>query len=171
MTQQEFLLETAEECMAELDHLKIPYHRPTSWQINRRAKKRWGQCRRFPDQHYEINISDRLLESIKQKQALKTTVMHELLHTCYGCMNHGTRWKTYAEKVNRAYGYEIKTTDTPLDMGFTKEQLEAYAEPYKHRFVCNDCGSVVLRQRESRFTRHYQFYRCAKCGGTFRREY
>ncbi len=171
MTPYEFLIQMGEECMKELDALKIPYHRPLKWEINRRAKRRWGQCRKFPDGHYEINISDRLLESIKQKQALKTTIMHELLHTCYGCMNHGTRWKSYAGKVNSAYGYEVKSTETPQEMGLSEEAVEKSLAQFKHKFVCTGCGAVIYRQRESKFTRHHNRYRCARCHGTFHKEY
>ena len=49
---------------------------------------------------------------------LKNTIIHELLHTCVGCMNHKAKWKFYADKVNRAYGYDdIKRTSTADEKG------------------------------------------------------
>ncbi len=154
--------------MRDLERMGIPFHRPSAWLVNTRARRRWGQCRKFPDGHYEINISERLLESPEQKDALRTTILHELLHTCYGCMNHGKRWKMYAEKVNAALGCTIRATESSKEMGLPEETGRAV---YKHKFVCRTCGAVVYRQRESRFTKNYQYYRCARCGGTFHREY
>ena len=33
-----------------------------------------------------------LARILDQEELLQTTLIHELLHTCYGCQNHGKRW-------------------------------------------------------------------------------
>ena len=33
--------------------------------------------------------------------ATKTTIIHEILHSCEKCMNHGPEWKKLAELVNK----------------------------------------------------------------------
>lgn len=168
-----FLKKTAEECMGELDSVGIPYHQPSRMKVNTRAQKRWGQCRLLPDGHYEINISSRLLKS-GSEEALKRVLMHELIHTCDGCMNHGALWKYYAEIVRRGLGYPITRTNTAAELGLpvmAETTTARRSESYKHRFVCEKCGAVVMRKRESNFTRHYREYRCARCGGRFRKEY
>lgn len=167
------LKRTAKECMNELDSVGIPYRRPARVKVNTRARKRWGQCRLLPDGRYEINISSRLLKS-GSEDALKRVLMHELIHTCDGCMNHGTLWKYYAEIVRRGLGYPITRTNTAAELGLpvmAETVPERRTESYKHRFVCEQCGAVIMRKRESNFTRHYHEYRCARCGGRFRKEY
>ena len=39
------LKKLANECMAELDAIGIQYGNVISWEVNTRAKNRWGQCR------------------------------------------------------------------------------------------------------------------------------
>ena len=103
---------TIKECMAELDRLNIPYAKNIRFTVNRRAKLRLGQCRRQGNS-YTIEISAALLDDrVDLREGLKNTLHHELLHSCYGCMKHTGRWKAYADKVNAAYGYNIRRCAT-----------------------------------------------------------
>lgn len=103
------LYKVATECMYELDLLGIPYAEipKERWTVNTRAKSRLGQARKRNGE-YSINISADILHDKYPLEFLKNTVIHELLHTCKGCMNHGEKWKAYAEKVNAKYGYNIE---------------------------------------------------------------
>ena len=154
-----------ENCCHKLDEIGIEYGKITSVAINTRAKNRWGQCK-LVNGGYSISISDRLMGDSVALIHLETTVIHEILHTCNGCMNHGKTWKNLAEKVNRAYGYNIKRTTSSEEKG-----IEPVHTSYiiKHKFVCKGCGQVVTRQRESDFTKRYQYYRCGICKGQFER--
>ena len=96
---------------------------------------------------------------------LETTVMHEILHTCEGCMNHGQTWKNLADKVNRAYGYNIKRATSAEEKGIDP----VVEKVIRYRFVCHGCNGIVDRQRKSEFTEHYWRYRCARCGSGFKR--
>ena len=104
------LKKLANECMAELDAIGVQYGNVISWQINTRVKNRWGQCRYIGGGRYSINITNRLLDDNLPDEAAKETIIHELLHSVDGCMNHGPNWKRVADKVNRAYHYNIKRT-------------------------------------------------------------
>lgn len=148
-----------ENCCHKLDAIGIEYGEITSVTINTRAKQRWGQCK-LTNGRYSISISNRLMEDNVELIHLETTVIHEILHTCKGCYNHGKEWKNLAEKVNRAYGYNIKRCTSSEEKG-----LEPIITEYtiKHKFVCKCCGQVVTRQRESDFTKQYQYYRCGLC--------
>lgn len=42
-----------------------------------------------------------------EEKIIQMTIVHELLHTCEGCFNHGAKWKYYAEVMNNKYGYQI----------------------------------------------------------------
>lgn len=114
------LEEYAIRCMEELDAIGIEYGNIVEVKANTRAKKRWGQCKAIPG-GYSINISVALLDERNNEQGLKETIIHELLHSCKGCMNHGEKWKRLAQKVNRAYGYNIKRCSSAEDKGVQSE--------------------------------------------------
>ena len=158
------LNKVAKECMKELDAIGIKYGAITEFVVNTRAKKRWGQCRRVPG-GFSINISIRLLDESVPIDGLKNTIIHELLHSCKNCQNHGEMWKRQAAKVNKYYGYGIKRCSSSEEKGVPEEIREQ--KDIKHKFVCKDCGQVILRTRESRFTKNYESYACGRCGGTF----
>ena len=103
-----------------------------------------------------IEVAQRVAEG--PAEGCRETLAHELLHTCYGCRNHGRRWKSYAEKMNRAYGYSISRSSTNEEMGVGD------ARPYRYLVRCQNCGMEFKRFRASNLTRHPERYRC-KCGG------
>ena len=104
--------------------IALEFGKIVNFEINYRAKSRWGQCQRKGSGYY-INISDRLLQDDVPIKALKDTIIHEILHTCNGCMNHGTTWKNYADKVNKAYGYNIKRCTSAEEKGFDMDNIKA----------------------------------------------
>lgn len=120
---------------------------------------RWGTCKRIGDR-YIISLNESLLESGDRKSIMQTLV-HEVLHTCKCCMNHGRLWKLYATRVNEKYGYNVSRTTSASSLGV--EVVKA-----KYIVQCNGCGKNVLRQRMSRVVSNPEEYRC-KCGGTLSR--
>ena len=106
----------AEICLEKLDAIGVPYGKITEFTINTRAKKRWGQCRKCPDGTYKININVALLDK-KCIDGLVETLMHEIIHTCPGCMNHGPEWKKWADLVGKEYGYSITRTKSAEELG------------------------------------------------------
>ena len=155
--------EVFHNCCKKLDAIGIQYGKITKVTINTRAKKRWGQCKQI-GMCYEISISSMLIQDGVALMQLENTVIHEILHTCKGCMNHGETWKRLASKVNNAYGYNIKRTTSAQEKGV---KIEYVARTIKHKFVCTGCGQVITRQRESDFTKRYDRYRCGGCKGKF----
>ncbi|MBE5905876.1 MAG: SprT family zinc-dependent metalloprotease [Lachnospiraceae bacterium] len=153
-------------CYDELGKAGIRTGDITNWRINDRARTRWGQCRRNPDGTFEIEIAKVLLvdERISEK-ACKETILHEMLHTCPGCMKHTGKWKQYADYLNASYGYHIKRVTLGKEKGI--ENYVAKRQPVKYLFTCEVCGAIIRRKRESKFTRNYRQYRCGRCGGRF----
>lgn len=129
--------------------------------INTRAKTRWGQCRKMGGRYY-INISSRILADEVDTHATMETIIHEILHTCYGCMNHGKNWKRLANIITRETGLQITTTSSAERFGLEEEVRNNYI------FVCEKCGQVIRRNRKSKFVKNYRLYRCGKCGGELR---
>ena len=124
--------------------------------LNSRATGRFGCCTR-KNGGYTIELSSRMLGA--EERAVMQTLAHEVLHTCYGCTNHGKRWKGYAARMNAAYGYEIARTDSCEKLGVPDTKKVRYL------LVCTKCGAQIRRSRRSPLVDHPERYRC-RCGGT-----
>lgn len=152
-----------ENCLLELDKTGIKYGNVTKWKINTRAKKRWGQCRVLPDEKgFEISISKRLLDDNVPDKSAKSTIIHELLHTCKGCRDHGTEWKKLASVVNSELGYNIKRCTSAAEQGIFEENTVKQA---KYAVRCLKCGKIYERERKSKLIKNPHRYRCGVCGG------
>ena len=130
-------------------------------EINTRATRRLGLCRKEPD-GYVIEISKFILNDIN---TLENTVYHELLHTVEGCMNHGSKWKSLAEKVNKVYNTNISRTSAATD-----DMKQEYINKIKYKATCQGCGQEILRQKKSRFIAEIERYNCGRCGSKFKVE-
>ncbi len=159
MLTAEHLAQLASACRQELVRIGIHVPPGIRYCVNTRAKKRLGLCRRFADGSYEIQVSD-VFASDKDDEAIKRVLIHELLHTLPGCMNHGKRWGYYARKVNASYPYEVARC-SPVPPGM--QPLPTKAPRY--RIVCSGCGAEIFRQKASRLVREPFRYRCGRCGG------
>lgn len=133
--------------------------------VNNRTVTRWGQCR-WKGSEYTIEINGKLLEDDAPDEAVESTMIHELLHTCKNCGNHGREWKRLAGIVNEAYGYNIKRTDSADDKG----GIDLKASKAKHKVICEKCGVIIYRTRDCNLTKYTNHYRCS-CGGTLKLEY
>jgi len=150
-------------CKADLDSLGIPYGNVAKWEINTRAKHRWGRCVKTANGTYTISIAQRLLQDAVREQAAKDTIMHELLHTVNGCFRHTGKWKLLAGQVNRCLPqYTVKTTTSAEEKGI------AQPEP-KYIVKCLGCGQQCNRDRMTAFVRHPERYTCGICGKRFKR--
>ena len=150
------------ECMKELDKLKIPYTKPQSIKYDN-AKKRWGLCRKIDDCHYEISITKRLSNDEIPDNSIKSVIIHELIHTCPKCMCHTGEWKRYAKYVTKHTKYDIARTTTADKLNCA----DLVPLEYKYLLECQKCHARWTRVKSSNFTKYPQLYRC-KCGGAIK---
>ena len=161
MKQQE-LNNLLQDVIAECKAIKLPvsnYIEPEVL-INRRAKKRFGACKKTA-KGFVIELSSFMLDA--NPAYIKNILAHEVLHTCRDCQNHGKKWKIAAQNMNATYGYHITTTSTYEKMGLEKPQ-EDQQKKYNYMIQCQRCGMTIYRQRKSKLITHTSHYRC-KCGG------
>lgn len=152
--------ELLQEVIREAAALGIPVSRRISRKVavSTRMTSTLGSCRKTPFGGFEIRIAARVLAA--GEDAVKQVLCHEVLHTCRGCQNHGALWKRYAVMMEQAYGYRIRRTVDPQDIGVTAP------EP-KYILQCQRCGNLYKRQRECSLTRRPWAYRC-RCGGALK---
>ena len=127
--------------------------------VNTRAKRRLGCCF-YQDGLYWIEVSQSVLGN---ENLLKQTLVHELLHTCPKCRDHGQQWKAYARLVNEKLGYKIERTvrvETPFG--------PLRHEEVKYILECQSCGAQIKRMRMSKAVKSPWRYRCP-CGGKLKR--
>ena len=164
-----------EKCKQECLACGIQYGNIANIEINARARKRWGQIRyNNLTKTYSINISKRILTDKTPVEKVKQVIHHELCHSVEGCWNHGQKWKSMADRLNRRYGYDIKRTDSSETFGLSNQEETDDFQPYKSEtvkyiFECRNCGQLIKRKRMSEFVRHPENYSCGKCGGSFKR--
>ena len=150
------------ELSVQLRELGIPLGKHISPQVevNTRAQRRLGCCV-CREGRFTIQVSARLLEDAP---LLRAILLHELLHTCYGCQNHGKRWKAYAQTAGEALGLSI--TRTVKAEGETQPLRR---EEMKYFLRCEQCGAVIGRYRMCKLVKYPWRYRCAACGGKLQR--
>ena len=149
--------------IAQARTIKIPVSREIDphVRLNRRARTRFGCCIRR-NGSYTVELSARLAEQ-GSEDAILQVLVHEVLHTCYGCSNHGVRWKSYAQRMNAAYGYHIRRTDNYEELGIEDDR------PVRYYVTCAKCGRRIPRMKRSPLVDHPERYRCT-CGGALRVE-
>ena len=163
------LKKNADECMRELNSLGIRYANSIEFIVNVRAKKRWGQCRRKPDGTYVISINVELLKEKNDLRGLRDTIIHEILHTCEGCMNHGKKWKRYAERVNKAFGYNISRCASAAEKGVHRDENLEVKNIDKYAIRCECCGRTHYSSKLTKTIKHPERYYCGFCGGRMAR--
>lgn len=153
MTDPQELMQTLAEQLRALG-IPVSTRIDPQVQINTRAKARLGCCIRRGER-FTIEVSATILQD---EPCLRQTLVHELLHTCPDCQNHGTKWKQYAQWVNHAWGMGIaRLTSMPAGQSTKK--------PPRYTLRCSGCGALFYRERRCLLVQYPQRYRCA-CGGS-----
>ena len=152
-----------EESMAEVRAAGITPGNIVSVKPDSRFKSRFGQCRlcspSLTAAKYEIQIATLMLDDSIDDIKTKQVIIHEILHTCPGCLNHGAAWKARAARIHRMYPrYNITRTNSYEELGIENTAPKPYA------IMCIACGSVIERTRMSNVIRFPGRYRC-RCGG------
>ena len=153
------------ECLMDVHNLGINTGKIRSVTVNTRAKKRWGQTKKNADGSFDININASLLADTTDDWATKNTVAHEILHTCRDCFDHKETWQRYANRMNEAYGYNIKRTTSAAEKGL-ESVGRVRNETYKYIITCNCCGGKSYYKRMSKAVQHPEWFRCGRCNGT-----
>lgn len=128
---------------------------------NRKGCKRLGRCKRLSDGIYEIQITENYLRNLDSAE-IHNVIMHEVIHSAKGCMNHGPNWKALAQKVNAHYEF------TPIQrLNNNPTTLQLVKESARYFLYCSNCGMELHWQRKPKNWSDYTSgkYKCGKCGG------
>ena len=141
--------------------------RITGIEVNSRLSRALGRCCArygYDGYTYRIEINPCILANGLEDRISKNTIMHELIHTCDGCLNHGYEFQRRAVMVNRKLGYNVHTTTDGNALEAAGVVLKHAADNYG--IVCKKCGVVVQkRKRWSSTLENIGNYRHHGCGG------
>ena len=117
---------------------------------------KFGSCSRLMNGYFVIEITDLGLHG-----DVKSTIVHELIHTVAGCYNHGPKFQEIARLLSSAYNIELGTRASKKEMALSEEYRIAKA---KYVIRCKKCGQIITRQRATRLVKYPVMYSCG-CGG------
>ena len=121
----------------------------------------WGSTSYNPKQKkYSIKLNKAALSN---EYALEETILHELIHTLPGCMNHGELWQSVAKCINAEHGYTISRVNSSEDLG-----ISFVDNGYKYIIKCTECGKEIGYMRRSYAVKCPEAFRCT-CGGKLKR--
>ena len=114
---------------SELKTLGIPVNEATVKLAS--MSKVPGTCQET-ENGFEIRIMKKLAENDREDY-VKSTMVHELLHTCKDTFNHNEQWRKYV-KIAEDYGhYGLYKT-------ISIAQINGEDLPIRELYVCPNCG-------------------------------
>ena len=137
------------------------YNTPTIKEIvYTKARSYWAMCKCLGGNKYQLRISD-IFELIPDENIARcrftSTIIHELIHTISGCMNHGRRFHLICNLVNCKYPqYKLQTTTTSEEVGIVIEEKTP-----RYLVVCEHCGKEYKYWKKPRYT--LDNYVCGNC--------
>ena len=149
-----------------LDKGGIPYGKIFGIKVNNRLSRRWGRCiRKTGSSGYWIELRKILADdTVTSEKGIMDVILHEMIHTCEGCWNHGTLFNEYGKRLEK-YGYDTQGSTTSAE----KLQLNmvAYTENMRYAVQCPVCKYTIYRDRMCDMIRYPEFYAHTKCGKSF----
>lgn len=156
------LNELLELCKEYLDAIDIPYGNITSIKRNNRLKVVFGRCRHFGAYYengqrmyrrHEIEISGTLFNDNVTEKVIISTLIHEILHSCNGCQNHGALFHKYASLVNDCYDMDIDIKAS-AERSEKVRQARIEANDYAWIFTCTECGKSYRYNKMPQWVRY-----------------
>lgn len=107
--------------------------------INTKMTKTLGRCTEYHGREgseYTIEINNNYLRTADSEN-VHATIMHEVIHSVDGCLNHGPKWKSIAKEVSKAYGFKNIERIT-----YDNEYAKILEKGFRHYVKCPNCGKI-----------------------------
>lgn len=114
--------------------------------FSKRLMNTYGRCKKVGRNMYTITINEPYLR-IGSPENIHNTIMHEVIHSVQGCMNHGAKFKAVGRRVNENYKYTKIETYGHDEVYLNSKE---YLNKKKYKVVCNSCGKEWLYQKTSK---------------------
>lgn len=119
---------------------------------------------------YKITINKAYLQN-SDPQSVHDTIVHEVLHSIPGCMNHGKKWSYYARQFMTALP-QFNISRCTNNEGFNNYLKKAMETQAKYTIICKKCGARFYKTRKSQWMDYLmRGGKCCayhkNCGGDF----
>lgn len=153
------------ECINELEVIDIPFSKNiVKVTANNRLSSTYGKCKRFRNNDktfdYQIEIASFLLDERLPDKVVRSTLMHEIVHTCNGCFDHGKLFHKYGEIISDCYDVEITTYVSNERMkivekaGVVHKRKQPNSDSWE--FKCIGCERIWRYSRKPKFLKAYE---------------
>ena len=130
--------------------------------VNNKVHSRRGCMKHIYADTVEIEISGYMM-NYPEKEIL-TTMVHELLHCFRDSRGHKGNWKWRANILKENTGLNIVRCRSIE----TEEPIIKTTKPVI-KCRCKNCGYIIERTSNCKFTRHPENFTHRNCGGSFER--
>jgi len=130
-------------------------------EFSTRRVKNFGSCQKVANGEYKIILNKYYVE-LASPEHVHNTIVHEVIHSVTGCMNHQYKWKYVARQVNAKYQF------TPIErLGHDENYYNNYSRaksqtryPYKYRVICEGCDTSWKYKKKSHIVQVAPLGRC-----------
>ena len=128
------------ECKKLIESLGYPMGvRFYDVEISNKMTKALGSASYCGEGDYQIKISRLLLDNCDPDE-VHNTIMHEVIHTVDGCMNHGWLWQRIAYDVNRHYQFsKLQRLSGNTEFGEAAKQAKRERASTIYKVTCDGC--------------------------------
>lgn len=155
-----------DSALAMCDEVGIPYGTIKEIKLNNRLSRAWGRCLTSDGRKtFWIEIQGKFAQDeFSTDKAVIAVIIHEIIHTCEGCWNHGSQFMAYGKLITDRFGIKVAATDSPENL--TVDSI-AWNRSKKYEVKCN-CRSIY-KDRMCDIIRFPRTYTCNYCHGNFER--
>lgn len=155
------------KALAMCDSVGIPYGKIVRIELNNRLSRSWGRCLTKDYKHYWIEIQGKFAkDEFSTDEAVIAVIIHEIIHTCEGCWNHGENFLAYGNKITEKYGIKVSASDSAENLTINVIEWKNSA---RYEVKCVKCGYSICNDRMNKVIRYPSNYTHTGCGGSFER--
>jgi len=152
-----------EECvslLAEIGYLDVTKNH-YEVDFSTRRVKNFGTCQKIGIEQFKIILNKHYVE-LASPENVHNTIMHEVIHSVPGCMNHKAPWQAVASKVNRNYNF-TKLERLGHDDNYYKTYITNHRRgclDYKYEVVCDYCEASWKYKKMSKVVQYAPEGKC-----------
>lgn len=119
-------------------HCPVPYSKISPHVGFTRGTKNWGRCSiKAHTGNINILVGRKFLSGYLSHESLRSTLIHEIIHTLPDCQNHGPDFQYWARLLSREMNTDIGTYANNEE---SVQGTRGCFEESKNVLVCVDCG-------------------------------
>lgn len=159
------------EVKFDMEVVGVSFNEECPIKLNNKLSRALGRCKYRRDWNgsmyaYVIEINEMYFESATDNE-LKSTICHELIHSCDKCINtqchHKGLWKVYARRMEVNYPNKYLIKRITCSKQYNEALRKKKENSYKYEVYCPKCGATWRRKSKCKLVQHPNYYSCGRC--------